>query len=326
MKHLASPNAVVAGCVLIAATNAGIVLSAASNHRTPARAELVLTERELALPEGREEDSGAIVLDLRLLHEVPGPVERTARWRRYEIAPVAYAWLDRAKLEALGFRVALDPDDPEAAAYYGRQVSRPVYLVVEDDGAAWARWLSGREAEVAEIRRRVDAGTEDRAKLADAQAVLDLDRTMRSRLVPVDAGVDAAALAEHYPSDGRHAVIEALVRPSLEKRDGGRVTLGGVLIGPVVRTIYVPRELSPQLRSFLSTERFGDLEMRERRQARDGWPAPVEPRYRATIAIGRRFEPWLKDVALGALLRFDINGGGDAKALSVASPSAVVPQ
>ena len=295
MRHLAFPKAVAAGCVLIAATHAAILAPAAWNRRAPARAEITLTERELALPEGREDDRGAIMLDLTLLHDLPGPVARTARWRHHEIAPIVYPWLDRAKLAALGFRTALDPNDPEAARYYARQVSRPVHLVLEYDGEAWARWLAGREAEVAETRRKVDAGAEDLAKLSDAQALLDLDRARRSRLVPVDADLDGDALTARYPNDGRHVVIEALIRPAIEKHDGDPATLGGIVTGPVVRSIFVPRELAQRLEPFVSTESFKEMEMRERREAMDGWPAPIVPRYNAALAIGRRFEPWLKD-------------------------------
>lgn len=40
-----------------------------------------------------------------------------------------------------------------------------------------------------------------------------------------------------------------------------------------------------------------EVETRERRAAESGWPAPIEPRYRATLAVGRRQEPWLIDVS-----------------------------
>lgn len=296
MRYLVSPTSVVAGCIVVALANAVLLSSAARNRGGPPTAALTLTERELALPEGRQDERGALMLGLTLLHDVPGPVRRTARWRRTEIPPVRYPWLDRAKLRELGFRTELDPTDPEAARYYARQVSRPVYLALEYDGEAWARWLAGREAELAEMRRKVEAGMEDRGALKDAEALYDLDRTVRSRLVPVDAGLDARALVDRYPNDGRHAVIEALVRPSVDKDEEGTTTLGGTILGPVVRGIYVPRALAKTLEPFVPTESFRDMEMRERSEAEKGWPKPTPPRYRGNVAVGRRHEPWLTGV------------------------------
>lgn len=297
MRHVASPVTVVAACGLIVVTNLAILSAAGWNRRGEPQAELSLTERELALPAARQDEGTGLELSLVMTHEPPGAVRRTARWKRYELPSVDYGWLDRAKLLELGFRVDVDPARAGAGEHYSHAMPRRAYLVVEYDGEAWNRWIRAREEHVRQVRRKVEEGAAEPSALGDAEALLVIDRTMRSRLVPVDAGTDADALRRRYGDRRRHAVVTGWVRPKVVQPENGVPTLGGVVSGLVVSRVHVSRELRRHLETFLPEETWEEVEARERAAADRGWPSPTAPRYGATLAVGRRYEPWLVSVA-----------------------------
>jgi hypothetical protein len=297
MKRLASPASVAAACGLIVVTNLAILAAAGWNRRGEPEAELSLTERELAMPVARQDERTGLELSLVMTHEPPAVVRRTARWKRYDVPSVDYDWLDRAKLLELGFRIDLDPTHPDAAEHYSHAIPRRAYVVVEYDGEAWNRWISGREEQVRKLRREVEEGTVEPRALADAEALLAVDRAMRSRLFPVDAGVDADALRRRYGDRRRHAVVAGLLRLKVVQPANGVPTMSGEVLGPVVRGVHVSRGLRRHLEAFLPEETWEEVEAREQREAESGWPLPAPPRYRATLAVGRRYEPWLVSVA-----------------------------
>jgi hypothetical protein len=298
MKRLASPASVAAACGLIVVTNLAILAAAGWNRRGEPEAELSLTERELAMPAARQDEGTGLQLSLVMTHEPPGVVRRTARWKHYELPSVDYGWLERAKLLELGFRVDLDPTHPDAAEHYSHAMPRRAYVVIEYDGEAWQRWISDREEQVRELRRAVEEDTAEPSVLADAEAMLAVDRTMRSRLFPVDAGTDANALQRRYGDRRRHAVVAGLLRPKVVQPENGLPTLSGDVLGLVVSRVHVPRKLRRHLEAFLPEDTWEEVEARERRKAESGWPLPTPPRYRATLAVGRRHEPWLVNVGL----------------------------
>ena len=160
------------------------------------------------------------------------------------------------------------------------------------------RWISDREEQVRELRREVEEGTAEPSALADAEAVLVVDRTMRSRLFPVDAGTDADALQRRYGDRRRHAVVAGLLRPKVVQPENGVPTLSGDVLDLVVSRVHVPRKLRQHFEGFIPEETWEEVEARERREAESGWPSPTPPRYRATLAIGRRHEPWLVNAGL----------------------------
>jgi hypothetical protein len=297
MKRLASPVAVAAACGLIVVTNLAILAAAGWNRRGEPMVELLLTERELTMPAARQDIDTVLALALLMTHKPPGVIRRAARWKRYELPSVDYGWLDRAKLLELGFSIDLDPADPDTAEYYSHAIPRRAYVVLEYDGEAWNRWIRGREERIRELRREVDEGTAEPKALADAEAVLAVDRTMRSRLFPVDAGIDADALQRRYGDRRRHIVVAGLLRPKVVQHKNGEPTLSADVLSLVVNRVHVSRELRRPLEAFLPEETWNEVEERERKKAESGWPSPAPPRYQATLAVGRRNEPWLRNVA-----------------------------
>jgi hypothetical protein len=297
MKRIAFSTPLAAALGLIVLTNVALLAAAGWNRRGEPAYELSLTERELALPGARMDEGTGLELSLMMTHRAPGVLRRAARWKRHELPSIDYEWLDRAKLGALGFRIDLDPGHPDAAHHYSHAMPRRAYLVLEYDGDAWNRWIAGREEQVEQLRGEVAEGTADPGTLADAEALLALDRTMRSRLFPVDAGLDADALRRRYGDRQRHAVVAGLIRPRIIRDQDEEPVLSGDPFGLVVSLVQVPHTLRQPLEDLLPEENWSELEKRERAAAESGWPSPSPPRYRALMAIGRRHEPWLVDVS-----------------------------
>jgi hypothetical protein len=214
-----------------------------------------------------------------------------------QIAPFRYKWLDRAKLRELGFAVDLDPADPASADYYSWKLPREVYVAFEFDGAAFRDWLAEQEQRVEKLREDVAKSLKSREDLADAEALLALDRTMRSRLFPVDAGRDPVELARRRTDCGRCIVLPAIMAVRrVEPRDQPP-ELRGVITALSVDSVHVPLRLHPRLETFLPRQTQAEAEARARQQPRMEWPTPSPPRYRVVVAFGRRFEAWLVDVA-----------------------------
>lgn len=295
-RWLESPRTVALGCGLVLLTNLVILGAAVANRRGGPEAELRLTERELALPSARQQDDSALFLRLRLTDDMPDAYRDTARWRGYRLPPVNLAWLDRDKLRELGFRTDVDPADPEAEDHYRHAMTRRGFVVLEYEGPAWDRWIADREAEVAGLASEVEAGTKGAADLEDAGAVLALDRAFRSRLFPIDAGIDVVALRRRHADSGRHVIVPAIFHPRVLRPDDGPPRLTGVVQGTVVRWIHVPFSLRDAFEEWLPEESWDAYYRRKREEAREGWPSPTRPRFEATLAFGRRMEPWLVDV------------------------------
>lgn len=285
MTRPRSIMALVAGSALVVAVNAVILGSALMNRTGERLAELTLTERELALPAFREDDSSVLLLSLKLASEPPQSVQRLAWRRRDELPAVAYPWFDRSKLEALGFRLGPDAPPPPDGHDHAKPSERLAFVALEFDGDAWRGWLAAREES---LRKRLSP--------EEADALLALDRTMRSRLVPIDAGNDERELRRRYPDRARHLVVQAIVRAVRNASDAGSVWHGQIST-LLVTDIGVPGELAFVLKPFLSKETPAEVLEREQKLKAGTWPAPTPPRYRAVVAFGSRNEPWLVGVS-----------------------------
>jgi len=299
MKKLESPLAVILGITLIVAANAMILGSAFLNRRGEPKAELELTERELALPVGREEENTALFLSITLGDRPPGAVTRSAWARGTRLPPIEHPWLEKQKLRSLGFRIAVDPADPTAEESYAREGSARVFVVLEQEGEAWRRFLLQREEKLDVLRKEVGAGAASKKELENGETLFALDRTIRSRLMPVDAGRDPEVLARQYPDRHRYAILRGVIEVFLD-RAANRPPSLGTKIDLLIDGIEVTRAMRPRLEPFLPRE-TRDESLRRLRQDPQ-WPAPSEPRYRARLAIGWRYEPWLVSV----------NGGDDS--------------
>jgi hypothetical protein len=275
------------GLVLTAAvvlvTNAALLALVALNRAGEPEATIELTERELRLTPGDSENTGVV---LTLAWNTPSDLG----WRQAQ----RYPWFDRAKLESVGFDCRLPLDDPSAERYYQTQsvLSRPGFAVLEYGGEAWQKALE-REIEQAERSREAPGGvpTETPESL---KARTDNAIARRSQLVVVDVGSNADELRVRYPDRTRFLVLRAFVSlvyvPKSRDPNGEKPRLTGTIPNILPDMIYVPRELRVP-GDVLSTK-----------PAPDEWPGSLlkhDPRYRVTLAVGKRLEPRVVKVQAG---------------------------
>jgi hypothetical protein len=215
----------------------GVTLAGVAWNRSGGREPTVLTERELPLRSTSEENTKRV---LSIAHQ--------ATWWGGE------GWLTPAKLSSLGFDTTVDPVSPDAEAHYRRMLRREVYVALELGGPAWDAWA--REYEVNTRQWSPEGPTN--ARPADW-----------SRLVPVDAELDASVLERRYPDGRTHVITRGVVRVLLYTPQGARPRVSGVVESLTPRTLYVPAHIAEGVGS--------------------------KP-YRVTVRYGRRYEPWIVGV------------------------------
>lgn len=285
MKAWTRGKTLAAGIVLILLTNAVALGGAWWNREGEPESQLLLTERELALPYRgyrMAENSG---LALRLAWRVADG-EGKAQYSSYGGGGVP-AWLDAERMAALGFETRADPAGQETRRRYERQQPREVLIVLELAGPDWQTAL--RHAEESAARHAAAAAVNadskefaNRARLA--QEALQREQNWNSRLFAIDAGRNLAALRARYPDKTRFMIINGTVRPRLLTRDK-QTRFAGHVDDISASRINVPFALRPVLEQ---------LQTRPRNNAEN-----EESRYAASLAIGQRLEPWI--VALSAL-------------------------
>ncbi|MBK8337400.1 MAG: DUF4824 family protein [Sterolibacteriaceae bacterium] len=295
MKTWTRAHTLIAGAALIVLTNAVALGGAYFNRSGEAEARVALTERELGFgweSMDRHENSG---LALRLNWRVESRDDEGIDYA-YSGLYTSPAWLDQARMAALGFDVPsrsgatgrdgdCDRDgDCATERRYRRQLTRQALLVLEYDGPSWqgalvrARTAAARHAAAA----AANPGSEkfaDEAKSAAKQAANE--SSANSRLFAVDAGTDAAVLRARYPDRSRYLILTGQVRPVV-LHNKGKPIFGGSISEIAVDRINVPLDLRAEL------DRIRDA---------PGQRAPDSPpRYDVRLATGQRLEPWIEQV------------------------------
>lgn len=243
---------VLAAAAVVLASHGWALLSAKKNRADTRGGTLELTERELRLPP-MIGDSTALLLELNWA--VPSDDPDDAR---------SPAWLNEAKLSALGFDLRVAPISPNARDHYAALSPLAVFLVLEFEGEAW--------------------------KAAERQPTTRPERRPRTRLFVVDAGRDPDRLRQQYPDGARHAITRGAVRLSLQDRplkDGtprSQPRLRGWIEAVLPGEIAVP----PPHSKTLQTLRRREEELADRTEK--------EPRFTAKIAWGAGYLPWVQDV------------------------------
>jgi Domain of unknown function (DUF4824) len=260
-----------AGLGLVALTNA-IALGGAAWNRSGEEARLHLTQRELRRSYvwyGNRENSG---ISLNLVWRALNGQASSKAWSDASTY-AAPAWLDPAKMQSLGFDTSGPAGASDNRGGYEKQLPREVLIVLEMDGPAWQHYLESAREHVARLEANTVA-TDRQSQLATKTARDWLEREARegSRLLAVDAGLDAAVLREKYPDKERYAIVRGLVRP-LSYRRG---SYSGIVANLSVSEVNVPLELR-----------------RVFPEPASSYTSPNLPPLEATVAFGKRLEPWI---------------------------------
>lgn len=261
------PGLLSAAAIVVAA-NAAAWAAAAWNRSGEPEAVLVLTERELRLPP-RQAENTALALSLVFEPHAEQPREE----------PREAGWFDRAKLESIGFDCGRPVSDANAE-YYRTRVPRSTFAALEFEGDTWRKQVEQSPPRV--VRYPAMPLPDGTAGQAPRDPLLD------THLVPIDVDNDPAALRARHPDRRAVAIVEATVALRYVSAPGQPPFLEGRVTTVLPRAINVPREW----RSVLTP-----LQQPERR-LRVWPPPPTEPRFRATIAWGKRLEPRVTNVEL----------------------------
>lgn len=264
--------------ILVLVVNGIVLAGVAYNRSGEPDAVVRLTERELRL-EAHDRENSAVSL-------------RVALQRQNDDQRGPFPWLDRGKLEELGFDCRTPPDAPDAGVRYGRALPRRVWLVLEYEGAAWQAWLIQARQRLAELsRRNGKPEKESRSREFEAKRLSQAMAT-GSRLFAIDAANDPALLRKRHPDRTRCIVTPALVRIQLlsardqEPRRAARLT--GYVQQLLGDSIQVPPGHGKLLASLAASGPEPYF---------DGSPGdPVAPRYQVELRYGRRHEPWVTAV------------------------------
>lgn len=267
------------GFLLLLVTNVVVLAGAWSNRSGSPEAQVMLTERELQLPYWVNKENSGFSLQLvwRTLGKKKGQVDYSG-WR-------SPAWLDRGKLAELGFHVD-DPAVPVDSARKRRDpVPKEVFIVLENDGAPYAKVLKGAAEALGEQKRLFESNNEDkklRENFKRAQEGLTRERVSASRLFAIDAGLDAEELREKYNERTRFIITRGVVKLRYQYNKKKR-TPSGYISRISVNKIHVPLKLR---------RIFDKIPMNKGKRDRQLSP----PRYRVELAYGGRLEPWIRTV------------------------------
>lgn len=197
---------------VILVTN-GVVLTEVARNRSGGPIETIqLTERELPLNFREKENTG---------------VEVRLNWRRFSLGADEFSWLDRPKLEGLGFdymRAMQDPLHPP--------LPRPAFVALEYNGPAWEKWLNSTQ------RSKQPFGTQPE---------------MYSRLFPVDVASTPEVLLRKYPDRAKYLIVIGMVQLSPITRQGHLQLLSSIS-QLLPDSIHVPLPLSNPLSLVVGTD------------------------------------------------------------------------
>ena len=239
MTRVAAPALIVMIAVAV------MVGAAGWNQSGDPRLTITLTERELPLSTPAAAPGDVPAMQLRIAYE-----------GRHDPLD-SRNWLPELRLREIGFPFHVPVGAPQAADTYAHVPPRLAWIVLEYDGPAWQ-----------DIGRRRALSTP--AGMAPPVG--------RSRLVPVDAGVDFDALRTRYPSG--HLIMRAIIGLQYVPADRGGPLLYGTLRELVPAAVAVPTRLRAAL---------DELTPR----------APHEgPRYEVELAIGSLGLPYVRAVRL----------------------------
>jgi hypothetical protein len=251
----------VAAMVLLASVF-GLLGAAAWNRREPIQ-RITLSERELELPwtweNGRDDDDAEVRLRFA--------------WQPRGDPQDARAWLTEGRLRELGFTVGAPAGAPEAERVYGHALPRIGWVVFEVDGPAW---------QTLERRRAMRSPAVDRHSYQPLAP---------SRMVPIDAGADVAALRNRHTGSGI-VVMPAIVQTRYDRHPAQGPVVWAWITQLVSNSVSVPLHLRPRLAGLSRLPRSVPPTWKEG----DPLPEPAPPRYDVDLAVGRLGAPWIEDI------------------------------
>jgi len=250
--------------IVILVSNLFVLIGVAFNRSGDSNTQISLSERELKKPyRSHKENSG---LSLRLEWRALDTNENNL-YASFSKRP---AWLDAEKLKSLGFTImehALSKQDET----YKMPLSKERFIVLEYNGEAYKEALRRAHLHLDKAKELFKLNSDNkrlREAFEAAEKRLNREQTTASRLFAIDAGTDPETLREKYSDQTRFMILKGIIVPDYAyKKDG----LGGYIKRLSIEQIHITLE---------------DRYIFKR----------SEPRYKVTLAYGRRYEPWIVSI------------------------------
>jgi len=272
---------------LLLIVNTVVLGNVAYNRSGEPDANMKLTERELPVSTGyRHEENSGVSLRINTYHPF--------YWDREAGDYDAFAWLDRKKLESLGFDFSKPDKNEEQYDYYERQLPRRTFAVLEYGGNAWEAWKKRLEAKLSLLEQEEKEGKKTAKDLKTMRGNIEGELTAGSHLFIIDVGNDPDALRQQYSDRARYLILPALVRVSYYgSNTSAQVHESGMrgYVELLISEINVPHNLHNQFDSRQHPNTFSTVP-----------PFGPEngPHYQVSLRTGKRFEPWIADIVGGS--------------------------
>lgn len=270
---------------LLLLVNALVLAGTAYNRSGEPDARVVLTERELPTVYGfRHQENSGVALRINTNH--------LFYWVRRSPNDIDFPWLDRMKLESLGFDLRDQDDAEKRHDYSSRELPRRTFAVLEFEGSAWEACKKSMEQEIAEVEQEVVLHKKTDKDLEDSRKHRERELVSGSRLFIVDVGNDPVELRKEYGDRAHFLIIPAKVHISyyssydaVQKKWTGSTVHGYVEL--LITEVNVPHALHTH---FDKKQGTGSPVLAA--------PSAVEsgPRYQVALCSGKRYEPWIADI------------------------------
>ena len=280
MKALNTKRLFLIAFLLLIVTNIVILTGVYLNRSGDTESKLVLTERELQLPYYISRENSGI--SLVLLWQSLGKNNHV-----YQRSYQSPAWLTADKLKTLGFDI--EKIKKEGKKY--RHITKECFIVLEYDGEAYQEALKRAKANLEEKKQAFEDAPQDKhlkGYYYIAQNNFNNRKEFESRLYAIDTGNNPDILREKYPDRSKYIIVKGLIDVNynyqLKKIYGNISNLS-------IPSINVPLQFRNTLEPIIKKKQT-DMEKTRTYYMNIQHP----PHFKATIAYGKRFEPWIVSI------------------------------
>jgi hypothetical protein len=272
---------------LIVLTNAVVLAGVVYNRSGEPDAVVQLTERELHWKKHYgmtdKENTG---LYLNLKWNMGGFPYRYPPWKFQQ----EHSWLNREKLEELGFDTSFSINAKNADRYYSRQLPRQAYVVLEFNGDAYQKWLAGAQKRVKEIKQDLseEKKPKKRKSLGNNIKRIRQDMVTQSHLFTIDGGLDPQQLRKQYSDQSKYIITPAVFDISMYYSG---VKKEGPFLSGRIKNLSIPEiHVNSDYQSFFTTDiKTHTLQYHPLEKPL----SDLDPRYEVTLNYGQRYEPWI---------------------------------
>ncbi|EJM53220.1 DUF4824 family protein [Pseudomonas sp. GM48] len=270
MMNWTRRHSFIAGVGLILIANVIVLVGVIYNRSGVPDSVLKLSQRELQVPYSGRWNADNSGMSLKLLLRSTGPLNVGGSGEEGNAA-----LFGKVKLAELGFDVSAPIDTEQGRSRLRKQRSRQVFLVLEFNGRAYQQAVElAKKIEVDELNKK-------------QPTTLAREQNASSRLFIVDAGVNRETLRAKYPDTAQYSIVRGQIRLMVIYGHNKQTMLTGYVNKMGVERINVPI-------AFRSV-----FEPMQRIVQKNSYSAENDgrPPFEATIAFGKRLEPWIVTVS-----------------------------